>query len=167
MATTTSTIFGTSTALTITLASLATSATRLVGRIATALDISGLSPVPIDLMIGGLITTGTTPTASQLIEIWAAGSEDGTNYSGSVGTTDGSQTLVAETKALLQLVASIATNGTSNTAYEISPRSLFQVFGGQLPRKVTFFVTHSTGVNLNATAGNQFLKYTPINYLNT
>ena len=166
MATTGSTIFGTSTAITITLASLATSSTRLVGRNGTAVDISGITVIPIDLMVGGSIMTGTTPTAG-LIEVWATGSEDGTNYAGTIAATDAAQTVVAETKALLRLVASIGTNATSNTAYTIAPVSLVSVFGGILPRKFNLFVTHSTAVNLNATGGNQFLKYTPINDLST
>lgn len=166
MATTASTVFGTSTAITITIASLATSSTRLVGRNGTAVDISGIATTPIDIMIGGLITTGTTPTAG-IIEVWATGSEDGTNYAGSVPTTDAGLTMTAETKGLLRLVASIATNTTSNQPYIFAPVSLMSVFGGVLPRKMNFFVTHSTVAALNATGGNQFLKYTPINYLST
>ena len=163
MATTASTVFGTSTAITITIAGLATSSTRLVGRNGTAVDISGIATIPIDILIGGQIMTGTGPTAG-IIEVWATGSEDGTNYAGGIATTDAGQTVTAETKALLRLVASISTNTTANQAYIFAPVSLAAVFGGQIPRKMNFFVTHSTVAALNATGGNQFLKYTPVNY---
>lgn len=164
MATTASTVFGTSTALTITLASLATSSTLLVGRNGTAVDISGITTIPIDILLGGSIMTGTTPTTAKIIEVWAAASENGTAYSGTVPATDAGLTMVAETKGLLRLVASMATNATSNTAYTFAPVSLASLYGGILPRKFNVFVTHSTGVNLNSTAGNQFISYTPINF---
>lgn len=166
MATTASTVFGTSTAITITIASLAASSTLLVGQNATAVDVSAIATVPIDIMIGGSIMTGTTPTAG-LIQVYASGTEDGSNYPGSIATTNGAQTLTAETKGLLRLVANMSTNTTSNQAYTFSPVSLASLFGGVLPRRMNFWLTHSTVAALNATGGNQLLKYTPINYLST
>jgi hypothetical protein len=39
-----------------------------------------------------------------------------------------------------------------------------QLFGGVLPPKWVLFVTHSTGVNSNTTAGNHVWKATGVSY---
>jgi hypothetical protein len=36
------------------------------------------------------------------------------------------------------------------------------LFGGVVPRKFVVFVTHNTGVALNATAGNHVIAITPV-----
>lgn len=148
---------------TFTLASLATSSTLLVGRECTAFDNAG-TDLAIDSLVGGKITTGTSPTAAKQIEIWCAGSYDGTTYAGSATGSDAGLTFVAETKTLLKLITIIPTNSTSNTAYAWGPFSIAQLFGGTMPRKWNIFVTHNTGVALNATGGNHELKYTPVKY---
>jgi hypothetical protein len=51
---------------------------------------------------------------------------------------------------------------TSNLAYEFGPRLLSEIFGGDVPEKVVFFVSHSTTAALNATAGNHFIRIQPI-----
>ncbi len=55
-------------AVTITLASLATSSSRTAGRESTA--ISNRSNLDLDHLIGGRITTGTSPTVNKQIDIW-------------------------------------------------------------------------------------------------
>lgn len=155
--------FGTAGTVTITLASLPTSSTRIVGRESSALDIAALNCT--DVQISGLITTGSATLTASSIEIWAVGTYDGTNYPSPFDGTDSSEDLLtAEQKnAVLgtQLVASIANNTTANTGYEFNCKSLRGVFGGTLPSKVVFFVTHSTGQNLNATSGNHRINYIP------
>lgn len=160
--TTASTLWVPNNTLTITLAALAASAGLLAGQNGTAVDLTALTPVPIDVQIDGQIMTGATPTAG-LIQVWAAASINGTNYSGGLAATNGAATLVAETKALLVQIAQIATNTTSNQAYNFSAAPLSKLFGGPVP-KFNIFVTHSTVAALNATAGNHFINYRPFEY---
>lgn len=154
--------YGTSTALTASLASLASDTNLLVGRTTNAID--NTSTLAVDYSVYFRVTTGTTPTTLRVIEIWAAGSEDGTNYAGDNGGTDAGKTHTAETKACMTLIASIGTNGSSDIGYRIVVPSLAAALGGAIPRKVSFFIVHNTGVNLNATGGNQVVTYTATKY---
>lgn len=155
--------FGTAGTITITLASLASSASRLVGRESTELDVAALNCT--DVQISGLITTGSATLTASSIEVWAIGPYDGTSYPAPFDGTDSDETIAsAEVKFAVfggQLVTSIPTNTSANTGYEFNCKSLRGVFGGTLPKKVVFFVTHSTGQNLNSTAGNHRINYVP------
>lgn len=147
------------TTVTITLASLASDTNLLIGRESTAIDQKDVTDA-LDVLIGGLITTGTSPTASRQIEVWAYGSYDDTVFSGSATGTDAGLTLTAETKTLQKLVTIIPTNATSNTAYQFGPFSLLSVFGSLfLPPQWGVWVVHNTGVALNATSGNHYVKF--------
>lgn len=159
--------WGTNGSFTITLASLASSTTRLVGVESSELNLSTLGPI-IDLQISGTITTGTSPTASRQIEIWAIGTTDNTNYPAPFDGTGSAETIgSAEQKQSLcrRPLHVIGTNSTSDHAYSFSGLSLLECFGSVLPQKIVLFVTHDTGVNLNSTAGNHSLIYVPV-YLN-
>ena len=154
-------IFGTVQTLTITLASLATDANLLVGRQSTVIDQKDVDDA-IDVLIGGKITTGTTPTAAKQIEVWAFASFDDTTFNAGAGATDAAMTVTAESKTLMRLLTIIPTHATSDTAYAFGPFSLAQAFGGFIPVQWGVYVVHNTGVNLNATAGNHFIKYFPV-----
>lgn len=153
--------YGTPVPLTITLASLATSSTLLVGRESTAIDQKDVTDA-IDVLVGGKITTGTSPTASRQIEVWAYGSYDDAEFSGSAAGSDAALTVTAESKTLLRLLTIIPTHGTSDTAYKFGPFSLAEAFGGFVPVQWGVFVVHNTGVNLNSTAGNHEIVAIPI-----
>lgn len=157
MTTTSSNKENTSTAVIITLASLATDTNLLVGRVATAVD--NTSNLYNDYSLTLKFTTGTSPTASKQGEWWLSASEDGTIYSGGSGASDAGKTFVAETKALLFLLGIVATNATSNTAYELVIPSLVALIGA-IPRKFNIFFVHNTGVNLNSTGGNHVVSVT-------
>lgn len=150
--------YGTPTALTITLASLATSSTLLVGRESTAVNQADTTDA-IDVLVGGKITTGTTPTAARQIEIWAYGSYDDTEFSASATGSDAALTTTAESKTLMRLLTIIPTHATSDTAYKFGPYSLAEAFGGFVPAQWGVFVTHNTAVNLNSTGGNQEIVF--------
>jgi hypothetical protein len=156
--------YGTIITPTITLASLATSATLLTGRESAAVDNS--TNLYIDVLASGQVTTGTSPTDAKKIEIWAWGSFDDTpNYPDVFDGTDSAETVTSDDIkfAALRLVASMSTDNTSDRAYPFAPVSIAGLFG-QLPQYYGFFVTHDTGVNLNSTAGNHFIDLTPITY---
>lgn len=144
---------------TISLASLASDTNLVAGREGTVVS---HEDDEIDSLVGGKVTTGTSPTASRQIEIWAYGSYDGTTYSG--GATGSDANLTPSEKTLMKLLTIIPTVNTSDKAYQWGPFSLAAAFGGTLPRKTGIFVVHNTGVNLNSTSGNHEVKRTPVRY---
>lgn len=158
--TTASPLYGTTTAMTITLASLATDANLVAGRQSTA--VSNGTDDAIDALVGGKVTTGTTPTASRQIEVWLFGSYDDTEYSGGAGASDAAFT--PDTKVALKLLTVLPTVNTSDKAYRWGPFSVAQAFGGVMPENWGVYIVHNTGVNLNATAGNHEVNYTPVKY---
>lgn len=156
---TVSQVRGSPTALTITLASLASSATA--GRESTAVDNS--STLAVDYELGGFITTGTSPGANTPIEIWCYGSYDGTSYTGGAAGTDGALTPVGS-KSLMRLIQVIYVTSSSNIKYTWQCGSVANLFGGLMPVKFGIWVLNTTTVNLNATGGNHEAKYTSIKY---
>ncbi|MGB8275370.1 MAG: hypothetical protein WCF16_08910 [Alphaproteobacteria bacterium] len=153
-------------ALALTLASLATDSNLLTGRASDA--VSNTSNLFDDVLIGGKITVGTTPTANTFIEVWAyAARQDAPSYPDAITGSDAGKTMTsAAIKQLaLSLIAVIPVDSaTSDRAYPIKETSIASLFGGVMPDKWGVFVTHNTGVNLNATAGNHFLEYMGISY---
>ena len=146
---------------TMTLASLASDTNLVAGREGTAIDNAGTDDA-IDALVGGKVTTGTSPTAARQIEVWVYGSYDGTTYSGAATGSDAN--LTPAEKTLLKLLTIIPTVNTSNKTYPWGPFSVAQAFGGTLPRKWGVYIVHNTGVALNATGGNHEVKHTPVKY---
>lgn len=148
-------------ALALTLASLASDSTLLAGRASTAVDNTGNNDT--DALLSGLITTGTSPTGGA-IEVWAWASRKNVTvtptYPDSITGTDAAKTMTsANVKfSALRLVTSISVDTTSNRGYDFAPASIAALFGN-LPPFWGIFVTHSSGVALNATAGNHEMHY--------
>jgi hypothetical protein len=148
------------TALTITIASLATSSTLLVGRESTA--VNNTSNLDEDHLVSGQITVGTSPTGGR-IELWAYAPiaiASGTPDYGLLTGADAAKTFDSRNQLLsaLKLLWSTGVDTTSNREYAIPPSSITQAFG-QVPPYWGLFLTHSSGVNLHATSGNHFLHY--------
>jgi len=155
--------YGSSSAVTITLASLATDSNLLTGRESTA--VSNTSTKAIDYLVGGKITTGTSPTSSKQIEVWCVASfNDTPTYPDVFDGTDSAETVTsADIKYLaLKRIAIIPTDSTSDRTYPIPLTGIAQLFGGSVPKNFGFFVTHNTGVNFNSTSGNHEITVTPI-----
>lgn len=146
-----------SSALTHTLASLATSSTRVAGQASAAYDNS--TNKDENLAVSLMFTTGTSPTAS-FAEAWLVQErEDGTwpdiftsTYSGS----DGAFTVKSRDilRAGAVLLGSTATDSTSNRTYVFQLRDAPMLFGTKFVNKFFVWFTHSTAVNLNSTSGN-------------
>lgn len=155
-------VYGTAADATITLASLATDSTKLTGRESSAID--NTATLALDYLVSGKITTGTSPTASKTIEVWCVGSWDGTSWPDVFDGTDSAETITSsDIKAsVCRLVASMSTSSTSNVTYYFGPCSVASLFGGIVPPKFVFFVTHDTAVNLNATSGNHRIRVQPV-----
>ncbi len=150
---------GASVALTMSLASLATSSTRTAGRESTA--VTTTDPV-VGYLIDGKITTGTTPTAGKQIDIWAYRSQNDTPaYPDVIVGTDGARTITSENvrNGALRLMASIVVDATTDRVY---PFQFELVFSGLLPKTWGLFVAHDTVAAFHATAGNHVLTYTPV-----
>ena len=155
--------YGTASDVVITLSSLATDANLLAGQQADA--ISNSLTLALDYLVSGKVTTGTSPTTAKSIEVWAVGSWDGTNWpdvitgAGTAAKTFTSSDIKAST---CRFIAAMATDATSNRTYYFGPVSLAAAFGGMVPPKVVFFVTHSTAVALNATSSNHQIRIQPV-----
>lgn len=151
-----------SVALTFALASLASDATLLAGRASTAVD--NTTNVDMDHLVSGIITTGTSPTVSTSIEVWAYASyktASGTpTYPDSITGSDANKTMTSSNvkRASLKMVANITVDATSSRTYPIYPVSIANLFGA-MPKFWGLFVVHNTGVALHATAGNHDFEY--------
>lgn len=159
--TTTTPSYGSKVTMTITLASLASDTSLVAGRESTAVDNKDADNA-VDCLVGGTVTTGSSPTTARQIEIWAYGSYDDTNFSGSATGSDAN--LTPGEKTLMKLLTVIPTVATSDKAYKWGPFSIAQAFGGTVPVQWGIYVVHNTGQNLNATGGNHEIEYFPIKY---
>lgn len=154
--------YGSSADYTITLASLATSSTKVAGRESTAVD--NTTNKYLDFLVAGKITTGTSPTDTKSIEIWAYGSTDDTpTYPDVLDGSDSAETFTSVDirNAAANFLMDTATNNTSDRPYWFKPTPLSLAFGPTIPKHHGLWVTHDTGVNLNSTGGNHDLSYTP------
>lgn len=151
-------------AITCALASLASDTNLLAGRAGTALD--NTTNLDLDHLVSGVIRTGTSPTVSTQIEVWAyslVSEASGTpTYPDSITGTDAAKTLTSDNVkfAALRHVASITVDATTGRDYAIPPTSIAALFGGALPPFWGLFVVHNTGVALNAT--QTALQYTRV-----
>lgn len=158
-------IYNNSVAITITLASLAsTTANPPVGR--ESAEINQATDLAEDVLLDGKITTGTSPTANRGIRIWVwAGANDGSTIRRAGGATgaDAGLTPTFNYRSAFALAHFIPTTSTSNQEYRFAGVSLRQAFGGMyLPVRWGVFVEHDTAVNLNSTGSNHELRYTVV-----
>ena len=155
--------YGASSALTITLGSLASSTAR-VGRQSTLVD--NTSNLYLDYLISGKITLGTTPTVSKTVQVWAFGTfNDAFALPDVFGASDAAATLTSDNvwyAGAMQVVAQMTSDATTDLVLYFGPRSIAQVFGGQVPKKWGIWVVHDTVAVLNATGGNHVISIQPV-----
>jgi hypothetical protein len=150
--------YGSTTTITAALASLASDTNLLAGLESAIID--NTSDGFEDIILSGKVTTGTSPTATRSIEVWAVAWDSSAWPDVFDGTSSAETITSADIKAsLCKPVAIMPTNNTSDRTYSFTGVSAKQVFGGVLPSKFVLFATHNTGVALNATAGNHELRY--------
>jgi len=144
------------------IASLASDTTLLSGWELAAVD--NTANLDIDHLVSGMITTGTTPTVSTRIEVWAYASwktASGTpSYPDVLDGTDSAETLTSSNvkNGMLRLVASLTVDATTARAYYFAPVSIASLFGA-MPKFWGLFIVHNTAVALNATGGNHVIEY--------
>lgn len=149
--------------LTVTLASLATSSTLVAGRESTAVD-NGTN-LYLDYLLGGKITTGTSPTTAKEIRVYVYGSVNDTpTFPDVIDGTDSAETMTSTDirDAGLKLAAIMSTDATSNRTYWFAPVSVAALFGGTLPDQWGVWITHDTAVNLNSTGSNHAISIQPV-----
>jgi hypothetical protein len=151
--------YGTSTSLTLTLASLASSATA--GRESTAIDNTSNLYLDAIVQVKVALQSGT-PANDKAVYVYAYGSEDGSTYTDNATGSDAAITLRAPTN--LRVIGVIECPDSGALTYESSPMSVAPVFGGILPRKWGIVVRNYTGVALSATEGDHSYKYTGITF---
>lgn len=152
-----------SAAFTITLTGLATSSSKIAGRESTAVATD--TNDYLDYLIGGKITTGTSPTVSKTIDVWVYGAtEDDPVYPVNITGSDAAASMASENQrnSALKLLHSIVVDSTSDRTYSFGPTGIAQLFGGGLPTDFGVWVVHDTAVNLNATASNHAIYHTGI-----
>lgn len=151
--------YGTSTALTNAVQSLATSSAWLAGYESDVVD--NTTNKYLDYTFEGKVTVGTTPTAGTEIRIYVVASFDGTAWPDVFDGTTSAETVtsagVGSGFLKLACVASVDAT-TSDRAYPFS-FTVAGLFGGVCPAKFVLFTAHNTGVSLNSTGGNQVFNY--------
>ena len=124
----------------------------------------------IDAIVGGKVTVGTTPTTATSILVYAWGVLDNTpTYFDTLTGSDADITLTSAgvRDSFIKLAATAnVDSATSNRGYFFN-FSVAQLFGGVIPPSWGLWVTHNTGVALNATAGNHAFSYYGATYTNT
>lgn len=146
--------YGTPGTITITLASLASAASRA----SAAVDFSAMTPIPLDVLVTVQIKTAGTMATGASAAVFAYGTADGgTTYTDGVTGTDAAFTPAGNLKVLGTLNAP-----TTATSYIGGPWSLAAAFGGSLPAKGGVVITNNTGAGFDATAGNFVVSYTPV-----
>ena len=139
-------LLGTSTAATITLASLANAA----GRASTAIDNSSNLNYSADVFVK--IKTGASGVlATGYVDVYLIRSEDGTNFEDSFAGTDGAYTPTNATK--IGIISAVA-NATTYTA--VINTSMF----GELPREFCIGLYNATGAALDSTGSNHAVTVT-------
>lgn len=154
--------YGSSSAVTISPASLASSGTLTAGVESDAID--NTTNKYFDYLIAGKITTGGSPTTDTHIQVCVVGISDDTTWPDVFDGTGSAETVTSAKikNSICKIVADVTIDATSNQAYPFGPVSVARAFDGTMPKKFVVFVTHNTAVALNSTAGNHAIYITPV-----
>jgi hypothetical protein len=156
-----------SSAVTLTLTSLATSSGLTVGRASSSYT-NATNKDDFVLPTLKVRSGSVAPTAGGVIELWAfAQRADSTwpeLFTGAYAGTDGGFTINSRDIlfAGAVLLGSVTNDATTARDYIIRGRELAQAFGA-VPQVFAFFVVQSTAQALDSTAGNHVLTMNPGN----
>lgn len=159
--------YSSNTTITITLASMATSSTWVAG--AESNQVDNTTNLYVDALVQGKVTVGTTPTTATniLVYVWGADTSLATTALDVLDGTDSAETITSAgvRNGMLALASVLdVDSATSNRTYFVKPFSVAQLFNGLMPKFWGLFVTHNTGVNLNATGSNHAFSFNGIKY---
>lgn len=166
-------VFGTTTDVGFTPASLASDAALLAGEqsdeyACTSLAFAGGTANAADVLLSGFITTGTSPTAGKRLELWIVSKQRlaAAAYP-DVFTGAGTAAKSATSRNVLQGICPQGPiwyqtiDSTSNRTYYFDDLSIKRHLEG-IPGAFVAFLVHDTAVALHATAGNHKLSATPV-----
>lgn len=147
--------FGTSTAMTCTLASLTEGSARECTAVDNTTDkfLDALVHFNIKLQTG-------TPASDKAINIYVYGSEDGTDYTDNATGSDAAITLRSPTN--LRLIAIIHTPDSGGLTYKSHPINIAAAFGGPMPRKWGIVIENKTNITFSATEGDHTKEFSGI-----
>lgn len=118
----------------------------------------------VDVLIGGSIQAGTSPTSGGTLDFFCYGErDDAGQYTAGCSGSDAAYTADGEEDELFHLY-SVTVDTTSDQDYEWGPVSVAQAFGGVMPRKWGVVLRNSSGVTTNATGTNNEVRYTGLKY---
>lgn len=146
---------GANTAVTITLASLASSATA--GRESTIVSNSANLDVDHHVYAGFKPQAGT-PANDKGVYVFAYGTAGTTHYPDNITGADANLTPTSEGNLALFGFVNIATSNTRGAKFLGSAAALF----GGMPEKIGYFVRNFCGFTLTVTAGDHELTYNRI-----
>lgn len=154
-----------STIITVAPQNVATSATFVAGVESALYDNTGNKD--LDVIVSGIWTAGTTPVANTQVLIYVvAALDDVPTWPDVFDGVSSAETITSAGvgQSFMRLAAVLSVDSaTSNRVYNCT-FSIAALFGGVLPPKWVLFITHNTGVNSNATAGNHVWKATGISF---
>lgn len=156
-------VYGSKTALSITLASLGSAAVR------SSAFVNNDSNKYVDAIVGGKITAGTSPSATGTIAVYAYGTVDPDEttprYSGAYdGEVDGTDKAITKKDNSARLLGRFQLETTTGRVLNLPPMSVAAVFGGVLPEEWGILIENETGVALNSTESNHGLWYQGLHY---
>jgi len=157
-----------SSAVTVSLASLASSTALTVGRCSASVA-NGTNKDDFVLPTLRSRTGGTAPTAGTVLEVWAFAQRADTTwpelftaaYSGSDGGFTISSRDVLFAGAVL--IGTYTFDATTGRDFVVRGRELAQCFGA-VPQNFAFFIVQNSGQALDSTGGNHVLTINPGNY---
>ena len=151
--------YGASTAITITLASLAHSDNA--GRESDAVDNGTNKFIDAFVQVAIKLAAGT-PSADKAVYVYAYGSEDGTTFTDNATGADAAITLTDPPN--MKLIGVIRCPSAGALTYESQPMSVAKAFDWILPRKWGIVVRNNTNVAFDTTG--HAAKYSGIYFTN-
>lgn len=137
--------------VTMTLASLASDTNLLAGRSSVVVDNSSNKYLDY-LVTGKIVLSGTTPTASRVVELWCWSMLDASVYFDTIDGTDANKTITSRDilSSFMRNVVSFPTPETASLVIPFGPVSVASLWGGVCPPKFGFWAVQSTAQALNA-----------------
>lgn len=149
--------YASSTALTISLASIADNGARECDHV------NNESNLYMDILVQLEIKLATgTPGGEEAIYIWAYGAENAGDFTDNATGSDAAITL--RDPHNFKLVGIINTPDSGGLTYKSNPMSISQAFGGILPREWGIVVENKTSVTFSSTEGDHSKHFTGVYY---
>lgn len=144
---------GTATAITCTLASLASAASR------ESATVDNTTNLYLDALVQVKVQTNVSaPTGDKAVYVYAWGVVDTTTPTYPDRVTGADAAITPDSPTQLVLLGTIYCAAAA-TSYKMSPKSVASMFGGVLPGKWGLVFTNATGNALDTTGGNFAVTY--------